>query len=268
MPGELNQVVLTSPNPAPPEGHDQRMVALVDARNAAPAVDVPPEITQARPAWLPEKFKTPEEMAASYTALEAKLGGPRADSGVTPPVDPLATPTEPEAAAVVQQAGLDMAALSAEYAKDGALSEASLAKLGAAGVTPTMVDTYIKGQEAIAAAFVADVKSATPGGAGKYDEMMAWAKVNLTPAEIAAYNAATETNSADQVKLAITGLGAKFTAAVGSEPALIGGHGAQAGGDVFASKAQMVEAMRDRRYNTDPAYRRSVAEKLGRSEIM
>ena len=27
-----------------------------------------------RPEWLPEKFKSPEDMAASYSALESKLG--------------------------------------------------------------------------------------------------------------------------------------------------------------------------------------------------
>ena len=26
-----------------------------------------------RPEWLPEKFKSPEDMAASYSALESKL---------------------------------------------------------------------------------------------------------------------------------------------------------------------------------------------------
>jgi hypothetical protein len=43
--------------------------------NEAPPVTPtpPPEAADARPEWLPEKFKTAQDLATSYTALEAKL---------------------------------------------------------------------------------------------------------------------------------------------------------------------------------------------------
>lgn len=42
---------------------------------AAPEAEAPE-----RPEWLPEKFKTPEDMAKSYTELEKKLGAPKEEA--------------------------------------------------------------------------------------------------------------------------------------------------------------------------------------------
>ena len=38
-------------------------------------------------------------------------------------------------------------------------------------------------------------------------------------------------------------------------------------GDVFRSQAELVSAMNDRRYDSDPAYRQDVIEKLDRSDL-
>ena len=47
-----------------------------DADNVelAEAVAVEEAPVSERPEWLPEKFNTPEDMAASYSSLESKLG--------------------------------------------------------------------------------------------------------------------------------------------------------------------------------------------------
>ena len=37
--------------------------------------------------------------------------------------------------------------------------------------------------------------------------------------------------------------------------------------DVFRSQAEVVQAMNDPRYDSDPAYRNDVFEKLGRSNV-
>lgn len=270
MSDALQRVTLTTPDPLAPEGHDQKMIDLVDAKAAA---SNPPE---ARPAWLPEKFKTVEDMAASYAALEAKQGGAPAAAPVVAPADapgvnPLSVPEAPapaDVAAVVQKAGLDMAALNSEFAQTGALSEASYAALATAGFDQATVNSYVAGQQALATQFQNDVKSATPGGAEKYGEMLEWAKVHLSPADIKAYNDAMATNDPARAKLAVAGLGASFTAAVGNEPVLQGGRTSAGAADVFESLAQMKVAMSDKRYKTDHAYRASVQAKLGRSAIM
>ena len=268
MSDALERVVITTPDAAAPVGHDEAMIALVDSKAAA----------SGRPAWLPEKFKTAEDMAASYKELEAKQSGKQteAPAPVTPATVPSAAPANPlevpvvavDAAAVVQKAGLDMTALNAEFAAAGTLSDESYEKLNAVGFDKAVVDNYVAGQHALVQQFQNDVMSATPGGSEKYGEMIEWAKVNMTEAQIATYNTAVSTGNKDQAKLAVAGLGASFTAAVGSEPRLQGGRTTGASADVFESMAQMKSAMSDPRYKADPAYRSAVATKLGRSNIM
>ena len=46
---------------------------------------------------------------------------------------------------------------------------------------------------------------------------------------------------------------------------MLTGKAAQTNNDVYRSQAQVVEAMSDPRYETDPAYRQDVADKLERS---
>lgn len=265
---DLQRVTIVTPDPVAPVGHDAAMIALADG-TAAPVVPVVPA-DATRPAWLPEKFKTVEEMAASYKELEAKQAGtkPAEVAPVVPPKDALVIATPDAAAAAVAAAGLDMAALNSEFAKTGALSAASLAALAAKGFDKATVDGYVAGQQALATAFQSEVKGATPGGAEKYQEMVEWAKVSLTDAEIGAYNAAMNTSNKDQAKLAVAGLGARFTAAVGSEPNLSGGRVDGGAVDVFESIAQMKVAMGNPLYKSDPAFRKAVQEKLGRSSIL
>lgn len=272
MSDALQRVVITTPDPEAPAGHEEAMIALVDSK-AAPA-------PSDRPAWLPEKFKTPEDMAASYAALESKLGAgvpasPATPAApVTPPVVDPAAPVVPpvvpgDAAAAVAKAGLNMADLNAEYAKDGSISDTSYTKLAAAGFDKATVDNYVAGQQALVTLFETDVKSVTPGGPEKFPEMVEWAKANMTEAQITEFNAAVSSGNKDRAKLAVMGLGSAFTAAVGSEPALIGGRPVPAGnGDVYESLAQMQKDMSSKEYKTDPAFRSKVQAKLGRSSIM
>lgn len=274
MSGELQSVVITTPNPTAPSGHDEAMIAVAEGRTAAAAAAAP-AVVPARPAWLPEKFKTPEDMAASYAALEAKQSGaltpavvPPVAAAVVPPADALNIATPDAAAAAAASAGLDMAALNAEFRSSGALSEASMAALAAKGFDRATVDGYVAGQQALATAFQSEVKSVTPGGAEKYGEMMTWAKANLSAAEIDAYNTSISTSNKEQAKLLVAGLGARFSASVGNEPSLLGGRVASSSGDAFESIAQMKVAMGNPLYKSDPAFRKAVQEKLGRSSIL
>lgn len=250
-----------------PEGHDANMAKVFDDRNngiATPAVEAP-AVDPSRPSWLPEKFKTAEDFAKSYSELEKKIGNPAA-----PVVDPAkpAPVTEKAAEAKVTEAGLSFETYSTEYAKDGALSETSYEALAKAGIPKDVVDEYISGQEAQADVIRLSVFNEV-GGEAEYAKVMAWAAKSLSPAEAQAYNAATDSSSVETLKLAAAGLHAKYVAANGADPKLLGGN--PAGGastDVYRSTAELRAAMGDPKYRTDPAYRADVAAKLGRSDIM
>lgn len=241
------------------------MIDLVDKSAEIPSdgLDNPQASSESRPEWLPEKFKSPEDMAKAYAELESKLGQPKQDATPSDNKQPQ-TPENPQQA--LQDKGLDLNEFSQEFASKGELSQESYEKLAKAGYSKDIVDNYIAGQQARAAQFETSIKSEV-GGEERYGEMIEWAKANMTPAEIAAYNAAVSSGNADQAKLAALGLSAKFSKAVGSDPQrLLGGQKAGSE-DVFESTAQVTEAMRDPRYAKDPAYRAKVQAKLSRSNI-
>jgi hypothetical protein len=261
----VDTVVIQSTPPVTPVDHDQKMIAKVDAASNPPVAGTEGTPPEDRPQWLPEKFKSPEDMAKAYSELEAKLGQakpvdpPAADPAATPPADPQAA---------LAEKGLDLQDFSAEFAQKGELSAESYEKLGKAGYSRQIVDQYIEGQRAVAARFETDIMSEV-GGAEKYSDITAWAKANLTPTEIAAYNTAVSSGNADQAKLAALGLGAKFERANGSDPQrLLGGQSAGSTGDVFESMAQVTAAMKDPLYKSDPAFRAKIQAKLSRSNVM
>ena len=88
-----------------------------------------------------------------------------------------------------------------------------------------------------------------------------------TPSKTPMTPTASQASPMAAVKMAVTGLHARYTAVEGREPKLIGGRASKGSSDKFESTAQLVEAMSDPRYSKDPAYQRKVQEKLGRSSI-
>jgi len=97
--------------------------------------------------------------------------------------------------------------------------------------------------------------------------MTQWASENLSQAEIAAYDRSVDSGDIEMVKLAITGLRSKYQAVEGSDPSLIGGQSTSSTGGNYSSWSEVTAAMKDTRYETDPAYRQQVANKLNRSNI-
>lgn len=263
----VDTVVIQSTPPASPEDHDQKMAAKVDQANAAPPAEgtegTPPED---RPQWLPEKFKSPEDMAKAYAELEAKLGQPKAAEPQAAPNPAAATTADAEKQ--LADKGLNLQDFNAEFAQTGELSAESYEKLAKAGYDKALVDQFIEGQKARAVQFEAGIKGEV-GGDDVYTDMITWAKANLNPSEIEAYNAAVSSGNPDQAKLAALGLKMKFEKANGSDPQrILGGQNAAATSDTFESVAQLKEAMKDPRYKSDPAYRAKVQQKLGRSNIL
>ncbi|OZB49744.1 MAG: hypothetical protein B7X60_00055 [Polynucleobacter sp. 39-45-136] len=263
----VDTVVITSQPAQAPEGHDQAMIDLVDKSSAPPAEEplATGDDSQDRPQWLPEKFKSPEDMAKAYAELESKLGAPKVTDSEPTPDPSVATPDDAQNA--LSQKGLDLTEFSKEFSDKGELSPESYEKLSKSGFDKALVDQYIQGQRALADGYANSIKSEA-GGDEKYSEIVQWAKVNMTPSEIDAFNKAVDSGNQDQARLAVKGLKATFEKSNGREPNLLSG-GVKGGseGDTFESTAQLTKAMADPRYREDPAYRAKVQSKLGRSSL-
>lgn len=261
----LNTVVIQTPETTgdAPADHNQKMIDKANGVLTTADPETPP--VGDRPAWLPEKFKSPEEMAASYAALESKLGAPA--EPVAEPADPTANSVSADDKAVddaLSKSNLSLQEFSQEFDAKGELSEASYAKLLTAGFDKSLVDNYIAGQQARASLHTAELKNSV-GGDQAFNEMTQWAKATLTPSEINAYNASVSSSNIDAAKLALSGLKARYTAANGKEPTFVKAQGAQTVADQFNSNHEVKAAMKDPRYKQDSAYRASVAQKIARS---
>lgn len=218
----------------------------------------PEEQAAERPDWLPEKFKSPEDMAKAYAELESKQSKPEEKPAPTPEA----------ATEAAKKAGVDMAALSAEYAEKGELSEATLKDLESKGFDRPTVDAYIEGQKALGAKMVAAASEAV-GGEENLKATLAWAKANLSEEAIAAYDKTIDGGDLATIDLAVRGLYSQFVAAEGKAPTLVTGEQAtgEKGAVAFTSTEQVRAAMSDPRYAKDAAYRKQVANRLAVSNV-
>lgn len=239
------------------EAHNAEMAAVGEQLKNNNNPDAP-----SRPEWLPEKFESPEAMAEAYNNLESKLGAPKEE--VTEEVVAEEAPAEEEVKEVLAEQGVDFNTLASEYAENGELSEATRAELEKVGFSKDVVDSYIAGQEALAAQLTSSVYEQV-GGETQFTSMTEWAGENLSPSEVEAFNDAMDSGNMGQVNLAVSGLQAKYVSAVGKEGARLETRTSSTTGDRYESLAQLTSAMSDPRYATDPAYRNQVAAKLDRS---
>ena len=105
------------------------------------------------------------------------------------------------------------------------------------------------------------------GGEKAYQSMIQWAGQNLSKAEIEMYDSVMGKGDPNAIFFAVPALNAKYSDATGSEGQMLSGKAAKAENAGFESQAQLVEAMSDPRYDRDPAYRRSVLDKLANSDV-
>ena len=131
-----------------------------------------------------------------------------------------------------------------------------------------MVDNYLEGQLAMAEQIESSVYDSV-GGQENYQAMTEWASDNLNEYEVDAFNHMIESGDNNLVNFAVQGLASRFMLDnQDTEPNLISGSGGQSFGSRYESVQQLTSAMSDPRYQSDPAYRREVTDRLQRSNIM
>ena len=94
---------------------------------------------------------------------------------------------------------------------------------------------------------------------------MQWAQTGLSDAEKNAYNDAVKSGNVAAVKLAVSGMAAKYQQSYGRDPKLVGGRASTPGPpcpEAFTSWAQVTKAMSDPRYDADPAHHAEVENRI------
>jgi len=264
---EFQQVSTHEDAPPPVEGtkeHEQAMVQLAEEANAVEREDE-------QPSWLPDKFESPEAMAKAYQELEKKLSSESesvtdSDEGTPPPQTPLQPSIEDTKLALLKE-GLDYDKYQKEYIDSNTLSEESYAELKEKGMSSEMVDSWIEGQNAISEKLT-EAAYQSVGGEKEYNDIVTWAAKSLNKNEVESFNRALESANPNDGMFAIKSLNAQYQMANGSSPNLLQGSTGGSGSGAFTSLSQMSEAMRDPKYQTDPAFREEVTRKLESSNLM
>ena len=215
-------------------------------------VEEPSEGDEERPQWLPEKFKSAEDMANAYSELEKKMGNTEEDAA-----ESVVEPSE--ANDVVVEA-------SKEFYEKGELTESTYESLSKLGLSKELVDSFAAGQAALQDNQSNAIKAAADGN---YDVMTEWAGSNLTDEEMNAFNEAVSDGTVEQAKFAVKGLHARWKGeVVGTGPKLLSGETSGAGSLPFQSMQEVTRTMQDPKYKSgDKAYHQMVERRLAVSNI-
>lgn len=166
-----------------------------------------------------------------------------------------------EVSEALNKKGIDYNKLTEEYMANGKLSEQSMADLMAVGITPEMVNNYIKGGEA-RAELERNELGEVVGGRDKLEEIVDWAAHNLSKEEIVSLNAIRDKF---QLKATLIGLKVRMEEKEGITPEYQKGEGGKAAIVGYRSQAEMFEAIKDPKYQKDEAYRADVQKKIAAS---
>ena len=158
---------------------------------------------------------------------------------------------------------------SAEYYEKGELAPETIERFKEMSSTE-LVETYLKMQQAQPqqqqAEAERDLTDAETnaifnqvGGEASYNNLMEWASENLPDSYTQAYDDVIDKgNPFYAIQIALAGLVAQYEANNGVEGNLRTGRGVVEKADVFRSQAEVIQAMNDPRYESDPAYRQDV----------
>ena len=219
---------------------------------------------------LAGKYKSAQELEKAYVELQKKLGENKQETEqASAEEQPEDKPQLSEGAALITDA-------SKEYFDNGnKLSPETLAKFSSLS-SQDLIKAYMEVQATqpqqvappadISAADINQIKNSA-GGEKAYANIVNWAKTNLPQDQIQAFDEVVNTGSVQAIRLAVSGLKAEYDNANGVEGRMVTGKTAPNNGEVFRSQAELVRAMNDSRYDSDPAYRQDVIEKLDRSDL-
>ena len=105
------------------------------------------------------------------------------------------------------------------------------------------------------------------GGQERYQALMGWASQNMNEARTQSFNDALESGDEGSILSQLKGIQYDHMMATGYEPKLTGGRAPSNEIRGYASEAQVIRAMQDPRYGSDPAYVKEVEQRIAVSDV-
>ena len=251
-------------NPADPDAP-----ALSDDEQNS--LEVAEKLGQEEAELLAGKFNSTEDLENAYLALQKKLG-----SGADNDDDEQSTLDQDEYYDEATSAGIELITNASDeyYANEGQLSPETIEQFKEMS-SSDLVNAYIAIQEnnPNQGAPAADLTDAevnqihnSAGGEAEYSRLIDWARDNAEQTKMDAFNSIIQNGNATAIQIAVAGLRSEYENQQGYEGRMLTGKAARASNG-FRSQAEVVQAMSDPRYDTDPAYRQDVYDKLEISNV-
>ena len=241
------------------------------------SLEVGEALAQEQDQLLAGKYKDARELEKAYVELQKKLGSEGAEASESTGESSDTTKSEEtEETTEISPAAELISSASDEFSEKGTLTPETLDKFSSMS-SRELVEAYMQIQadspDTSEANTVADLTNQAvnevknfAGGEQNYNNMVKWGAENLDKSSIEAFDSIVNSGSVEAIKLAVSGLRAQYENSNGYEGRMYTGKAPTTSKDVFRSQADLVSAMSDRRYDTDPAYRQDVIEKLERSD--
>ena len=226
---------------------------------------------------LAGKYKNTEDLEAAYLSLQKKLGQEEPNYEESDEGYAEEEGSDEEVSDEAPAVSLITEASEEYYANEGTLSEETIERFSEMS-SQDLVNAYLEIQAnnpqaqanlqgvEMSDAQVNSVMNAA-GGEANYNSVVEWAANNLDNRSIDAFDSVVDSGNPAAINIAFAGLQAQYNEANGYEGRMLSGKAANSKGDVFRSQAELVAAMSDSRYDTDPAYRADVIEKLDASDL-
>ena len=241
------------------------------------SLDVGEKLVAEQEGLLAGKYKNAEDLEAAYLSLQKKLGQTEeeevdyesSDEGYEEEEG-----TDEEISEDAPAVSLINEASEEYYANDGTLSEETIEKFSEMSSTD-LVNAYLEIQAnnpqapqgvEMSEGQVNSVQNAA-GGEANYNRVIEWAANNLPNNQIDAFDSVVDSGNPAAIGIAFQGLQRQYDESNGYEGRMLQGKPADSRGDVYRSQAELVAAMGDPRYDTDPAYRADVVDKLNNSDL-
>ena len=228
---------------------------------------------------LAGKYRNAEELENAYLSLQKKLGQneeeyeeeyEEGDEGYREEEE-----SDEEVSDYAPAISLINDASDEYYANDGALSEETISKfteMSSQDLVNAYMEMYETGQVGQTQAYElsdAQVNSVmnNAGGESNYNQVIEWAASNLGDRQIDAFDSVVDSGNPAAIGIAFQGLQSAYNEANGYEGRMLQGKAPSSSGEIYRSQAELVAAMGDPRYDTDPAYRADVIQKLEQSDL-
>ena len=270
---------------------DDPVVANEIAAKEAESLKIGEELMAKQDNMLAGKYKSAEELETAYLELQKKLGESPASTAedTAEPAQEFEFYSEDgsvnyETANEVygEQLGntfkdndIDPFEMNKHFVENnGTLSDEMYDKLGQAGLSKSLVDSYLKGVReevgfdapaaTLSDAEIAEVKGIANGEDG-YQSLMDWAGKNLSKEDQDNYDQVLTTGNKTAIKFAVKALMGQYEDANGRDSKIVTGK--ESPQESYRSMAEVVRDMNKPEYTQDQAFRDDVLRKLSASNL-